>query len=81
MLVGRDLVPDLYPCHSFQNSFQFLTSIFEPWWKHRFDFGFLLEDKRREKRNHFLGLVGCQSVVQNELGENEFINRIDLIVT
>jgi hypothetical protein len=37
-----------------------------------------LEDERGEKRDYFLGLIGCQGIVQHDLGENELVDRIDL---
>jgi len=37
-----------------------------------------LEDERGEKRDYFLGLIGCQGIVQHNLGESELVDRIDL---
>ncbi len=40
--------------------------------------GFLVEDEGGEQSDDFLGRVGREDVVEDELGEGEFITAVDL---
>ena len=78
MLISCDFVLDLHCRYSFRNGQQCTTSVFQPRWKFGFDFSFLLENERGEKRDYFLGFIGRQGIFQHDLGENELVDRIDL---
>ena len=55
-----------------------LAALLEPGRDERLDVGLFLEDEGGEERDDFFGRVGPEGVLEDELGEDEFVGGVDL---
>lgn len=47
-------------------------------WDDGLDFGLLLEDEAGEERGNFFGVVRRERVLEDKLGQDELVRRVDL---